>query len=156
MKSLAIAAMVCCASLAFGQSTFTCNTTNDTTICKSSSGRVNEITYYDGHYSSTDYTAAEWAAELARRDRHNKSVLANPQTHVDACLSGSAHDSCLRITASCSSTAKKYTKAQCAQVHDFLNAPSPESVIEKRKAAQSACDQLQTGDARRACTATIR
>src|SRR5580698_11155175 len=124
MKNLiAIAALlISTAALAPAQTGVVCHKTDEyTDVCKSTDGLITETTAYpDGSGSSLTYTPQQWKEHLARRAAADaKRNRWTTQKSVDSCLSGYAHDTCLRISTACNGTSA-FTKAQCGQVSDYL------------------------------------
>jgi hypothetical protein len=110
--------MVSTAALTTAQTGVVCHRPDDyTEVCKYTDGRVNETTAFpDGSGSSLTYTAQEWKEHVAKQRARDRWT---PQKSVDSCLSGYAHDACIRISTDCGAKSV-FTKAQCSQVQDYL------------------------------------
>ena len=120
MKNIAAIAvlLITTAALATAQTGVVCHRPDDyTEVCKYTDGRVNETTAFpDGSGSSMTYTAQEWAQHVAATAKHNRWT---PQMKVDSCLSGNAHDVCLKISTACGAKSA-FSKTQCSQVQGYL------------------------------------
>jgi hypothetical protein len=128
MKTIAaiVVLMISTAALATAETGVVCHKTDEyTDVCRSTDGLITEMTAYpDGNGSSLTYTPQEWKEHLARRAaaeaRRNRWTA---QKSVDSCLSGYAHDTCVRISTACEGSSS-FTKTQCRQVSDYLNKAS--------------------------------
>lgn len=128
MKTLTLAALFLCASLAYSQSATSsvqCNHSAEHHICIFADGSVIETFNTPAGYSRFEWTAEQWRCnKITNTPAQFKACLAAPQRssttdRISSCLSGYADDVCKTITTSCSGKST-FTAAQCSQVQNYL------------------------------------